>query len=170
MKKQFLECGKIVSTHGIKGELKVQVWADQPEFILDFDMLYFDKGETPIKVKSSRLNKAMALLFLDGIDTMDKANSYRGKILYANRDDIELDEGDFFIQDLVGLDVVDVDSGVSYGTLSDVSKTGANDVYHITDQTGKLRLIPAIPQVIIETNLDEGFMKIKPLEGLFDED
>ncbi len=168
--KKYLECGKIVSTHGIKGEVKVQVWADEPEFILDFKVLYFDKGATPVKVKSSRLNKNIALLKIDGVEGMDEANKLRGKILYANRDEIPMQEGEHFIQDLIGLWVIDADSGELYGEISDVSKTGANDVYHIKTELGKELLIPAIPQVIIDINISEQTMKIRPLEGLFDED
>ena len=81
---------------------------------------------------------------------------------------MELDEGCYFVQDLIGLEVVDADSGESYGKITDVSQTGANDVYHITDEKGNVKLIPAIPEVVAETDIEGGVMKITPLEGLFD--
>ena len=85
-----------------------------------------------------------------------------------NREDVELEEGTYFIQDLIGLDVIDADNGTAYGTLKDVLQTGANDVYVVQAEGGKELLIPAIPDVIVETNIEEHCMKIRPLEGLLD--
>ena len=169
MLKRYLECGKIVSTHGVRGELKVEPWCDGAEYLRGFKTLYLDaKGEKPLKVISTREHKGMALMMLEGIDDMDKAIAMRGKVLYLDRQDAP-DDGQPFLQDLIGLSVVDVDSGCEYGKLHDVIETGANDVYDIRDAAGKQRLVPAIPPVIIETDFDAGVMRIRPLEGLFDE-
>ena len=170
MKKQFLECGKIVATHGVMGEVKVQAWCDEPDELLGIKTLYFDEGKTPVKVKGSRLHKEMVLLRLDGIDNMDKAQLLRGKILWAHRDSLPLEEGQNFIQDLIGMKVIDVDDGHEYGTLSDVTETGANKVYHITFPDGAVKLAPVIPDVIISTDVDSGIMQIRPLKGLFDDE
>ena len=143
--KKYLEAGKIVSVFGIKGEIKVQPWCDGPEFLCGFDTLYYKSG-TPV----------------------EEAQKLRNRVLYIDRDDVELDEGCYFVQDLIGLEVVDADSGESYGKITDVSQTGANDVYHITDEKGNVKLIPAIPEVVAETDIEGGVMKITPLEGLFD--
>ena len=80
-----------------------------------------------------------------------------------------MEEGEYLIQDLMGLQVVDADDGHLYGELTQVSPTGANDVYHILFADGKTRYIPAIPQVVKMTDLENGVMKIKPLDGLFDD-
>ena len=93
----------------------------------------------------------------------------RGKTLYIRRADAKLAEGDYFIQELIGLSVEDADTGRVYGKLSDVSQTGANDVYHITDDAGQEWLIPAIPQVVQWVDLEKETMGITPLAGLFDE-
>ena len=85
-------------------------------------------------------------------------------------EDAPNEEGVYFIQDLIGLEVLDVDTGKSYGKLTDVMQTGANDVYEVKDADGKTVLIPAIPDVVQETDLDGGVMRIRPLEGLFDAD
>ncbi len=85
-----------------------------------------------------------------------------------DRNDVELDEGSYFIADLIGLTVVDSRDGKVYGILSDVTETGANDVYHITDEDGRLLLIPAIPEVVDEVDIENGVMKITPLNGLFE--
>ena len=101
---------------------------------------------------------------------MDTANAMRGKVLFADRDEIIKDKNSYFLADLLGLTVVDADSGKSYGVLDDIIKTGANDVYSVKDENGKQRLVPAIKDVVISTNINEGVMKIRPLAGLFDED
>ncbi len=92
-------------------------------------------------------------------------------MLYLRRSDVKLAPGDYFIQDLIGLRVVDAnDPLVEYGVVEDVSSTGANDVYHIARKGQDPVLIPAIKQVVAGVDLEEGVMRITPLEGLFDED
>lgn len=168
-KNEFLEIGKIVSTQGIKGEVRVEPWCDSPDFLTGFKTLYFDKGAVPCKIEGARVQKNVGVLKLAGVSTVEEANALRGKVLYIKRADVRLPKGSYFVQDLVGLTVVDAaDSSVVYGTLTEVSVTGANDVYHI-EKDGKTWLIPAIPIVITETLIDEGIMKITPLEGLFDD-
>ncbi len=96
MKKQFLEIGKIVSTHGVRGEVKVLPWCDSAEFLTEFEELYFDGGKTPVQIENARVHKGMAILKLEGVNTMDQANLYRGKVLYMDRDDVELAAGNLF--------------------------------------------------------------------------
>jgi 16S rRNA processing protein RimM len=168
MIKEYLEIGKITSTHGIKGEVRVQPWCDSPEFMKKFKTLYFDrKGEKPVSV-SCRPNGNMVIMKMQGVDTVEEASKYREKILYMKRSDAKLPEGTWFIQELIDCKVVDADDeNISYGILSDVSETGANDVWHIT-KDGKEYLIPAIPSVVISTDVVEGIIKIRPLKGIFD--
>lgn len=170
MQKQYLECGKIVGTHGVVGELKVQPWCDSPDELVGLARLYFDRGATPIQVRGARAHKSMALLKVEGVDTAEQAAALRGRVLYLDRADLPLAEGEFFIQDLMGLSVVDADDGHRYGVLSDVTQTGANDVYHITFEDGSVRLIPVIDEVVIETDLEAGILRIRPLKGLFDDE
>ena len=92
MKKQFLEIGKIVSTHGIKGEVRVQAWCDSSEFLTEFDTLYFDKGRTAVEVEEARVHKNVVVMKLAGVNDMNAAQALRNKILYMNRDDVELAE------------------------------------------------------------------------------
>ena len=168
MIKEYLEIGKITSTHGIKGEVRVQPWCDSPEFMKKFKTLYFDKkGEKPVSV-SCRPNGNMVIMKMQGVDTVEEASKYREKILYMKRSDAKLPKGTWFIQELIDCKVVDADDeNISYGILSDVSETGANDVWHIT-KDGKEYLIPAIPSVVISTDIVEGIIKIRPLKGIFD--
>ena len=169
MKKEFLEVGKIVSVVGLKGEVRVQPWCDSPDFLLRFATLYFNGGKDPVVVEKGRVQKNMAVLKLAGIDDVDKANALRGQVLWFRRADMELDERTFFVQELLGITVVDADDPTQvYGTLTEVSPTGANDVYHI-EKDGKTVLIPAIRQVVIDTDIDLGVMRIRPMKGLFDD-
>ena len=171
MRKDYIEAGKIVTTHGIKGEVKLYPWCDDPDMFYDIETIYLDaKGTKTLTLEGMRYAKNMPLLKLKGIDTVEQGAALRDKIIYIHRDDIPMEEGEYLIQDLLGLQVIDVDDGRVYGELTDVSQTGANDVYHIRFADGKERLIPAIDQVVIETDLEGGVMKIRPLEGLFDDE
>ena len=170
MIKEYLEIGKITSTHGIRGEVRVQPWCDSPEFMKKFKTLYFDKkGEKPVSV-SCRPNGNMVIMKMQGTDTVEEASRYREKILYMKRSDAKLPEGTWFIQELIDCRVIDADDeSKAYGVLSDVSETGANDVWHITND-GKEYLIPAIPSVVVSTDVVEGIIKIRPLKGIFDDE
>ena len=166
--KQFLETGKITGTHGLKGEVRVQPWADSPEFLADFDELYLDKGAKKIEITSSRVHKNMLIMKIKGIGSIEEADRLRDKVLYMNRDDVELEDGAYFIQDLIGLDVIDDDTGELLGRLDDVSETGANDVYHVRTNDGKIFLIPVIPDVIKDISPEDGYIKIFKMKGLFE--
>ena len=85
-----------------------------------------------------------------------------------NRDDVEQEEGAYFIQDLSGLDVIDIDTGERLGTLDDVSETGANDVYHVRTDSGEIFLIPVIPDVVKDISPEDGYVKIFRMKGLFE--
>ncbi|MBR1562282.1 MAG: 16S rRNA processing protein RimM [Ruminococcus sp.] len=165
--KKLLEAGKIVTVFGLKGEVKVQPWCDTPEFLCEFDTLYYKSG-TPVNVERARVQKNMVIMKIEGTDSVEEAQKLRNRVLYIDREDVELDEGCYFIQDLIGLTVMESKDGKVYGKLSDVSQTGANDVYHIKAEDGKEYLIPAIPEVIDSIDLEGGIMKITALDGLFD--
>ena len=94
MKLEFLECGEVVTTHGIKGELKVYPWSDTPDFLKEFRTVYTDGGKTPWTITSCRAQKNMTLLKLKGIETIEEAVKLRGKTLYIRRADAKLEEGD----------------------------------------------------------------------------
>lgn len=167
--KKLLESGKIVNIHGLKGEVKVMPWCDSPEFLCECDILYIGKDKKPFTVESARSHKNMTLIKFEGIDTPEAANALRNNIVYIDRNEFELEEGTYFIQDIIGLCVRDADTGKEYGTVKDVLQTGANDVYEINNGE-KTYLIPAIEQVVIKTDIENSEMLIRPLEGLFDED
>lgn len=167
--KRYLEVGKINNTHGIKGELKLTLWCDGIDYLKQFDVLYLDdKGEKPIKVLSVRPQKNTAIIKLESIDTIEKAEQLKGRILYCNRDDAEIDENANYIADLIGCYVVDIDTEEEYGRLDDVLNYGSCDIYDI-ESWGKHTLIPAIPDIVKEINTEYQVIRIKKMKGLFDE-
>lgn len=168
MIKQYLETGKVTKTQGIKGEVRVQPYCDDADEICDYETLYLNKGEVPLEVEYGRSAKNMAVLKFKGIDTIEQAQKIIGKMLYMNRDDVELPEDTWFIQDMIGLDVIDADSGVNYGKVEDILQNGPTDIYSFRTPDGEELMFPAIPQVIIQTDIDGGKIVIRPLEGLFE--
>lgn len=171
MIKTFLELGQIVGTHGVRGEVRLNPWADSPEFVKQFKELYYDdNGEKSVKVVSARPHGNVVILKLEGVETVEAASALRNRVLFMRRADARLSQGTFFISELVGCDVLDADdNSVSYGVLSDVSKTGANDVWHI-EKDGREYLIPAIPPVVIKTDVESNKIFIRPLKGIFDDE
>jgi 16S rRNA processing protein RimM len=170
MKKDFLETGKIVGTHGIRGEVRVQPWADTPDFLCDFDTLYIDtpnKNKEKIVIERARVHKNIVIMKIKGINTIEQAEEYRNKILFINREDVEIDDDGWFVADLIGAEVFNLDDGKKLGEIIDVSQTGANDVWHIKSEE-KTYLIPAIPSVVINVDIDNNRVDIKPLKGLLD--
>lgn len=169
MKKQFLEVGKIVGTHGVRGELRVNPWSDSPDFLTGFKALYFDEGGEKIKVKC-RPHKNIVLMTVSGVDNVEEAEKLRGRILYIDRNDVKLPEGRNFVQDLIGCKALDADDkNIGYGEIKDVFKTGANDVYTVK-KGDKEYLVPVIDSVVVEKNVDEGYVLIRPMKGLFDDE
>lgn len=167
MKKEFLEAGKIVTTHGIRGEVKIMPYTDSPELLAEFDRLFIGKEHKEIIIERSRVFKSTVIAKIEGVDTPEAAEKLRNKILYMHRDDLELDDDTYFIQDLIGMEVRDADTQQVYGTIADVMQTGANDVYVIKGSDREY-LVPAIADVVISTDVNENVMTIRPLDGLFD--
>lgn len=165
MKEMYLDAGKIVNTHGIRGEVRVYPLCDDAEFLTEFSRFFIDGEE--VSVISSRVHKNQALIRLEDIDTIDKAETLVGKIIKIHRDDVELDEGQFFIEDLKGLHVFDADNGKEYGVIVNIIQTGANDVFEV--QGDRTYLVPKIDSVVLDIDTQAGRVMIRPLEGLFDE-
>ena len=171
MIKEYLEIGKITSTHGIRGEVRIEPWCDSPEFLKKFKVLYYDsKGEKPFKI-ASRPHGHMAIAKIEGVDSIEEASKLRNKVIYMKRSEAKLPKGKYFIAELIDCRVIDADNEEKiYGILSDVSETGANDVWHIKADDGKEYLVPAIPPVVISTDVETGIIKIRPLKGIFEDE
>lgn len=170
MIKKYLETGKIVGTHGIRGMVRVQAWSDSGEFLTEFKRFFLSPdGEKELKAQKIQTHGGVVLIAFKGVDTVEQAESLRGKILYISRDDISLPDGRYFIDDLLGCEVFDADSGEKYGEISEVSQTGANDVWHIKSGD-KEYLLPAIDEVIVTVDPENERLEIRPMKGIFDDE
>lgn len=163
---KFLELGKVVNTHGIRGEVKIQPWCDDPMIFSELEYIYIKDKAYPLV--RSRLHKNCVIAELEGVHTIDQAETLRNAIVTVEREMLgELPEGTYYIADLEGLTVKTVE-GQILGTLSEVIKTGSNDVYVLDAPGRKPILIPVIDQVVKEVNLSEGYVLVELMEGLID--
>lgn len=163
MELEFITAGTAVNTHGIRGEVKIVPWCDSPEFLCGFDTLYID--EAPIRLRAARPHKGNVLAALEGVDTVEGAMALKGKTVHIDRADVTLPEGRHFLADLIGLRVVDADSGAELGVLTEVLTPPAHQVYLVKGPQGE-RLIPAVEEFIVETNVDGGYLRVRLIEGM----
>lgn len=158
---EFLDCGQIVNTHGIHGEVRIVPWADSPEFLRGFSTLYVDGA--PRSVLSSRVHKGSVIARLDGVDTVEQAMLLKGRTVQIRRADAKLPEGAFFLADIIGLDVMD-EAGQKLGVLREVLSPSIQQVYVVDGQ--REIMIPAVPEFILETNIAGGYIKVRLIEGM----
>lgn len=163
-----LEIGQIVNTFGIKGFVKVVPFVDD---ILRYDELkkVYIKKQNQLKefeVEEVKYHKNMVLLKFKGIDRVEEVENLKNSYLEVDRENaIDLEEGTYFIADLLGLDVI-TDEGDMIGKLEDIFNTGSNDIYVVKDEMGKQVLLPAISEVIKEINITENRILVHIIEGL----
>ena len=160
--------GVITGTHGLRGEVKVYPTTDEPARFLDLEQVILDTGreERVLKLRSVKFFKKFVILGFEGMDRIEDVERLKGAELLIPREDAyELEEGEYFIPDLLGLKVV-TDDARELGVIRDVIETGANNVYDVRSESGKSILIPAIPECILDVNLEEGTMKVHLLPGL----
>ena len=165
VKQQFLEVGKITNVHGLMGEVRVQPWADSPDFLCQFKTLYVDKTHWPIRVERARVHKNMVILKLEGVTDVNSAMAMRNAILYIDRKDAHLPEGSFFLADVMGMEVRDAKTGEILGNIADVLTLPANNVYVVRGGAREI-LIPAVDEFVAEVDLDGSCMRVNMVEGL----
>ena len=168
--KQYLEVGKLINTHGLKGEMKLELWCDDIDYIKQFKTLYLDEnGKEALTLIGVRPQKHHAIIKFAEIASIDEAEACKGKVLYGNRDDAVIDEGANYIQDIIGCYVVNAETEEEYGKVVDVLNYGASDILDI-ESWGKHSYVPMIPDIIKEINTEYQVIRILPMKGLFDED
>ncbi len=158
---EFLDCGQIVNTHGVHGEVRIVPWADSPDFLCRFSTLYLD-GRA-LSVTSSRVHKGSVVARFQGVDTVEQAMALKGKTVQLRRADAKLPEGAFFLADIIGLDVVDED-GRTLGRLKEVLSPSRQRIYVV--EGAREMMIPAVPEFILETNIASGYIKVRLIEGM----
>lgn len=161
MKKQYLEAGRIVNTHGVRGEVRIEPWADEAAFLTRFKRFYMD-GQ-PVRVRSCRVHKTMCIASLEGIDDVNAAMALKGKIIFIDRKDAKLPRGTVFLQDILGARVVDED-GTELGVLDQVLPAPAASVYVVKGE--REILIPDVPAFILDKDADNGVVTVRLIEGM----
>ena len=168
--KERLQVGVISSTHGVRGEVKVFPTTDDMTRFkkLKEVILVTEKTEKVLKITSVKFFKQFAILKFDGIDTLNDVEVYKGASLFVDRKNaVKLEKDEYFIADLIDLTVVD-ESGNKLGTLIDVMKTGANDVYIVKNDEEKELLFPAIKECVLDIDFNEKKMTVHVMDGLLD--
>ena len=158
MKLQYLEAGEIVTTHGVRGEMKILPWADGPDFLMDFDRVRI--CGTEYKVENCRIQKSCNLLKLRGVDTMEDAQAMRGKTVEVYRCDAPADL--IFVAELIGMRVLA--DGQEIGKIADVLDYPGNKVYVVRGEHEYM--IPAVKQFVLSTDVDNDVMQVKLIKGM----
>ena len=158
MKLQFLEAGEIVTTHGVRGEMKVLPWADGPDFLMDFDRVRIDGTE--YKVESCRIQKTCNLQKLQGVETMEDAQALHGKVVEVYRCDAPADL--IFVAELIGMTVMA--DGCEIGKIADVLDYPGNKVYVVRGEHEYM--IPAVKQFILSTDMENEIMQVQLIKGM----
>lgn len=160
-KQQYIEAGRIVNTHGIVGEVKIEVWLDSPQFMKKCGRIFVDGSA--IKIESAREHKGFLLAKLEGIDDVNAAMTMKGKSVYIDRADAKLPKGAYFLQDIIGASVID-ESGTEIGKLAEIMETPASRIYVVRGE--REHLIPAVPEFILKTDAENGIINVHLIEGM----
>lgn len=161
---EYIEFGKVVNTHGIKGEIKIYSYTDDPTNILNLKKVYIENVEH--EIEKVRYASNMFVMKLKGIDKIEDAASIMNKEIFREISTQELEnEEEFFVRDLIGLDILD-NNNKYIGKLKDIINTGANDIYIVEKEDGKELLIPAIKQVVNKIDIKEKHIIVTLMEGL----
>ena len=164
----YLPACKIVSTHGVRGEMKALPLCDGAAFLAKFKRLFTSAdgaGET--RVLGVRAQGNVILLRLDGVTDMDAARAQVGRTYYLAKADAKLPRGRYFIDDLLGCDVVDADTDRVYGQLTNVDRPAAQDIYTVTDGAGEEHMLPAVPEFVKKIDIDARKIFVTPIECMF---
>ena len=175
---EYIEAGKITSAHSFRGEVKIQSWCDTPEFLTRFEIFYLDgSGGSFLTVEKIRAANNLLVASFKEITSEEEAFKHKNKILYIKKEDADLDEGVYFVSDMIDLPVFDFDTGEKYGVLCDIFSNGANDIYVVrTEIIGKNNkpvevMIPNVPVFVKKVSLEDNNggrgVWITPIEGMF---
>ncbi len=165
---RFLKIGQIVNVHGIKGEVKVYPYTDDIVNLSKKKYVYLDESiESKININLCRIQKNMLLVKFEKIDTVEEAEKLRNKYIYVLKEELDsLEEDNYYVDDLLSMQVVDIKNNKAIGTITYVFNTGANDIYEVLLEDGKKAYLPAIKQVVKKVDIDEKKMYVELMKGL----
>ncbi len=170
---RYIECGKIINTHGCRGEVKAEPWMDAPHDLIDLGRVFIGEGEDKREMKITRgavMQGRFLLLGLAGVTNMDEADALRGAVLYAAREDFHLKDGQYFLSDVLGLTVIDARvgrEGTVLGVVEDILPGAAAQIYSVKTPDGAEVLVPAVPAFITEVRPGE-YVRMTPIDGMFE--
>ena len=170
MKKEYLECGQVCSAHGVRGAIKVEHWCDAPRVLASQKHVFFaekDGSYKEVTVKGASVSGKFVLMTLEGVESRESAQAMKNTVLYLHRNDIPLRRGAVLIADMIGLPVIDVDTGRVYGELSEVNEGVQAKLYTVKCEDGDV-ILPAIPEFIKEIDAERGVF-VRPIPGFFSE-
>ena len=168
MKKEYIECGKVCSAHGVRGAMKIDPWCDTPRVLASQKRVFVEdrtSGYKEIKVLSASVGGKFVLMTLEGIDTREAAQAEKNRILYLHRSDIPLKPGAVLIADMIGLPVIDIDTGETLGELVEVNDGVQGKLYTIKTEKGDV-IFPGIPEFVKEIDTERGVF-IRTIPGFF---
>lgn len=169
---KYISVGKIINFHGIKGEAKVGYSKNQQDFVLALDRVYIKDGNDykPLNIVSSRPHKNLMIIKFEGIDSINDILEYKGNLLFVEESVIRenLDEDEFLIDELVGLDVCDIENGSKLGFVIGVSNNGAADLISVKTNSKKVCLIPFVKAIVPEVDISAKKISINNIEGLLE--
>lgn len=169
---KFISVGKILNFHGINGEAKVGYSKNQQDFFLSLDSVFLKKGNdySELEITSIRPNKNILIVKFKGIDSINDIIPYKGELLFVAEELIRktLDEDEFLIDEMVGLEVFDNSDGKKLGFVIGVSNNGANDLISVKTNSKKICLIPFVKAIVPVVDIKEKKIMINNLEGLLE--
>ena len=158
-----VDAGRVVNTHGVRGEVKIEVWLDSPQMLAKISRIFIDGAEK--RILSARVQQRFLIASLEGVEDVNAAMTLKGKKVSIARDDAKLPQGSFFLQDLLGASVRTED-GSLVGTLTDILERPASNIYIVTDSKGEEHLIPAVPAFILHSDPVAGEVTVRLIGGM----
>lgn len=160
-KQEYIEAGRITNTHGVAGEVKIEVWLDSPDFLKKFKRIFLDGRE--IAVLSARVHKGFLITKLAGVEDVNAAMALKGRTVHILRQDAKLPKGAYFLQDIIGARVLD-ETGRQIGILTEVLERPASNIYVVRGE--EEHLIPAVPEFVMSTDPEAGVITVHMIEGM----
>ena len=160
-KQRYIDAGRIVNTHGVQGEVKIEVWLDSPRLLKSCGRVYIHGEEK--KLLSAREHKGLLIVKLPGVEDVNAAMALKNRTVQIDRNDAPLPKGSFFLQDILGASVVD-EQGAELGVLADVLELPTQRIYVVKGKTE--HLIPAVPEFVRSTDAENGIITVRLIEGM----
>ena len=169
MKKIYLECGKVCGAHGVRGVLKVEPWCDSPKVLAMQKRVFLATGDGEFKearVLAASASAGSVLMSIEGVEGRDAAIAMKGTILYLHRDDVPVAKGEMLLSDMIGLDVVDANTGERYGVITDITEVPRGLLYTVETAKGVV-YYPSAPALLKGVDPERGLL-VTPIPGFFD--